>query len=93
MRCLRGYIRPFQPLLEDYHSLCPDFNLEMVEASAQDFHILELTRAIFYVIVLNDALTLGVACVYMLDALVPVLEWLNWGTFESWLELKSEDLL
>ena len=90
---LRGYVRPPQPLSKDYRSLCPNFNLEVAEVSTQDFHTTELMQATFYATVLNDALAQGVACVYMADTLVPVLEWLNWGTFESWLESKREDLL
>lgn len=29
--------------------------------------------------VLNDVVVLGVVCVFIVDTLIPVLEWLNWG--------------
>ncbi|KAJ8427687.1 hypothetical protein Cgig2_000408 [Carnegiea gigantea] len=41
---LRGFVRPPQPLPEDYCILCPNFNLKEAEASFRDFHIPELTR-------------------------------------------------
>ncbi|KAJ8428755.1 hypothetical protein Cgig2_003069 [Carnegiea gigantea] len=77
MWCLRELVRPPQSLLEDYCDLCPHFNLEVVEASAWDSHIPELTQVVFYAIVLNDVVALGVSCVIMADTLTPVLEWLN----------------
>jgi len=89
---LRELVRPPQPLLEDYRGLCPDFKLEVVEASARDSHIPELTQAVFYAMVLNDAVVLEVSCVITADTLTPVLEWLNWGVFESLLETKKEAL-
>ncbi|KAJ8446295.1 hypothetical protein Cgig2_005826 [Carnegiea gigantea] len=92
MWCLRELVRPSQPLSEDYHSFCPDFNLEVAEMSTQDFHIPELTQAVFYATVLNDAVALGVSCGIMSDTLVPVLEWLNCCVFASWLETKREAL-
>ncbi|KAJ8441292.1 hypothetical protein Cgig2_013399 [Carnegiea gigantea] len=71
MWCMRGYVCPPQLLLKDYRGLCPDFNLEVAEAFAKDVHIPELAHATFYAMVLNDALALGVECVYMTDALIP----------------------
>jgi len=42
--------------------------------------------------VLNDVVALGVSCVIVADTLVPVLDWVNWGVFESGLETKREAL-
>jgi len=53
----------------------------MAYASAQDLRIPELTEAIFYAMVLNDVIALGVTCVIRVDALTLVLEYLNWGVF------------
>jgi len=93
MWCMRGYVYPPQLLPKDYCGLCPDFNLEVAETFTKDVHIPELAHATFYAMVLNDALVLGVECLYMTDVLILVLEWLNWGTFESWLESQREHLL
>ncbi|KAJ8441254.1 LOW QUALITY PROTEIN: hypothetical protein Cgig2_000627 [Carnegiea gigantea] len=69
----REHIRPPPPLPEDYHGLSPYFNFNVAEASAQDFCILELTQVIFYTVVLNDAVALGVTCVIMANTLASVL--------------------
>jgi len=93
MWCRRGYVHPPQPLPEDDHGLYPDFNLEVAEASARDFYIFELTQAVFYTMMLNNAMALGFLCAIIADALTPVLECLNWGTFKSWLKTQREALL
>ncbi|KAJ8426990.1 hypothetical protein Cgig2_033848 [Carnegiea gigantea] len=51
---------PPLPLLSDYKDLCPYFNLTVAEEAAQDFDLLEMTQAIFYAMVVNEALELGV---------------------------------
>ncbi|KAJ8434592.1 hypothetical protein Cgig2_025018 [Carnegiea gigantea] len=67
-----GHIRLPHPFPKDYRSLCPYFNLNMAKTSAQDFCIPKLTQAIFYAIVLNDVMALGVTCVIIADALTSV---------------------
>ena len=42
--------------------------------------------------VLNNVVALGVSCMFVADTLRWVLECLNWGVFESWLETKGEAL-
>ncbi|KAJ8433284.1 hypothetical protein Cgig2_014193 [Carnegiea gigantea] len=76
--------RPPQQLPENYHGLCPYFDIDKAEESARDFRIPETTPAVFYSMVLNDAVELGVTSRVMADALMSVLKCLNWDFFESW---------
>ncbi|KAJ8429312.1 hypothetical protein Cgig2_025068 [Carnegiea gigantea] len=57
---LRRATRPPRLLSEDYHDLYLYFILADAEEAAHDFHIPELVQAIFYAIVVNKALELGV---------------------------------
>ncbi|KAJ8432990.1 hypothetical protein Cgig2_029440 [Carnegiea gigantea] len=75
-----------------YRGLCPYFDLDVAETSTRDCHIPELTQAVFYAMVLNDAVALGVSCVFVTDILRWVLECLNWGVLESWLKTNGEAL-
>ncbi|KAJ8426002.1 hypothetical protein Cgig2_006252 [Carnegiea gigantea] len=52
--------RPPWPLPEDYRDLCPHFILSDDKEAAHDFHIPKFVRAIFYAMVANEALELGV---------------------------------
>jgi len=64
----------------------------MAEGPARDFRISEMTQAIFYAMVLNDAVELGVMSRDAADALTLVLECLNWDVFEFWLGMKEDTL-
>ncbi|KAJ8423769.1 hypothetical protein Cgig2_023009 [Carnegiea gigantea] len=66
---LREISRPPRPLPENYHSLCPCFDLDTTEESARDFRMSKMTRAASYGMVLNDAVELGVASRDAVDAL------------------------
>ena len=57
---LRGAARSPRPLPENYHKLCPHFNLLVAEEAAQDFRIPEMIQAVFYAMVVNKAIELGV---------------------------------
>ncbi|KAJ8428578.1 hypothetical protein Cgig2_031372 [Carnegiea gigantea] len=78
MLCWNDTVELSMPLPKDYHSLHPYFDLDMAEVFAFDFHIPELTQAVFYAMVLNDVVVLGVSCVIMADTLTSVMECLNW---------------
>ncbi|KAJ8427243.1 hypothetical protein Cgig2_016935 [Carnegiea gigantea] len=60
--------RPFRPLPENYHDLCPYFDLDMAEESTQDFLIPEITQAVFYTMVVNNAVELAVTSRDMANA-------------------------
>ncbi|KAJ8439391.1 hypothetical protein Cgig2_021805 [Carnegiea gigantea] len=49
------------PLLSNYHSLCPRFDLEVATQYAPDSHISEMVQIIFYAMVINDAARLGLS--------------------------------
>ncbi|KAJ8421523.1 hypothetical protein Cgig2_018763 [Carnegiea gigantea] len=50
------------PLPEDYHDLCPSFDLGVVTQYAHDSNIPEMVQTIFYTIVHNDTAELGLSC-------------------------------
>ncbi|KAJ8425255.1 hypothetical protein Cgig2_015862 [Carnegiea gigantea] len=50
------------PLPKDYHGLCLGFDLGVATQYAHNFNIPEMVQAIFYAMVLNDAVELGLSC-------------------------------
>ncbi|KAJ8427591.1 hypothetical protein Cgig2_032779 [Carnegiea gigantea] len=66
---LRQISRPSRSFPENYCSLCPYFDLDMVEESTRDFRIPNMTQAVFYAIVLNNTVELGVTSRDVADAL------------------------
>jgi len=83
--CLRSATRPSQPLPEDHYDLSPYFILADAQEAARDFHILELVRATFYSMVVNDVLELGVLSRGLVASLKSTLMGLRWFIFEGWL--------
>ncbi|KAJ8422577.1 hypothetical protein Cgig2_027658 [Carnegiea gigantea] len=75
----REHVCPLQLLPRDYRGLCPYFDLDAAEASARDFCIPKQTQAVFYTMVLNDAMALGVTCVIVADAVTVRLSCLRKG--------------
>ncbi|KAJ8421808.1 hypothetical protein Cgig2_016546 [Carnegiea gigantea] len=57
---LRGAVSPPRPLLENYRDLCLDFIISDAEEAAHDFRIPKIVQAVFYAMVVNQALELGV---------------------------------
>ncbi|KAJ8437289.1 hypothetical protein Cgig2_006393 [Carnegiea gigantea] len=70
----RGALRHPRPLPDNYHYLCPHFDLDIAEESAREFCILEMTQAAFYVMEVNDALELGVMSRELVEHLKASLE-------------------
>ncbi|KAJ8419437.1 hypothetical protein Cgig2_027357 [Carnegiea gigantea] len=54
----RSASHPPRPLLEDFHVLCPCFSLSEVEGTVADFELPEIVQAIFYAMLLNEAVEL-----------------------------------
>ncbi|KAJ8435117.1 hypothetical protein Cgig2_020760 [Carnegiea gigantea] len=82
---LRGVVRPPRPLPANYHKLRPYFDLVVVEEAARDFRILEMIQAIFYAMVVNEALKLGVLSRDLAEHLKLCLEGLQRYMCEAWL--------
>ncbi|KAJ8425106.1 hypothetical protein Cgig2_013836 [Carnegiea gigantea] len=74
---LRGASRPPHPLPKDYQALCPSFALLDVEEAACDFNIPEIVQAIFYAMLLNDAMELSLVSRDMAGGLKSILEGLR----------------
>ncbi|KAJ8427202.1 LOW QUALITY PROTEIN: hypothetical protein Cgig2_011778 [Carnegiea gigantea] len=51
---------PHLPLLYDYKDLCPEFDLTTAEGVARDFLLPERPQVVFWAMLLNDAVKLGV---------------------------------
>ncbi|KAJ8450717.1 LOW QUALITY PROTEIN: hypothetical protein Cgig2_021189 [Carnegiea gigantea] len=83
----RGVAFPPSPLPKDFQSLCPDFDLATAEQAAAYYELRELSEAIFYVILPNEAKKLGVLHGPRLRSLEVALTELRWGAFESWIWL------
>jgi len=78
----RNALPPPRLLLEDYQDLCSDFVRREAEESACDFQIPKLIQAIFYAMVVNDALELGILTRNMAQVLKIALTDLYWYSFE-----------
>ncbi|KAJ8434358.1 hypothetical protein Cgig2_031604 [Carnegiea gigantea] len=88
----RGAARPPRLLPENYHKLCPPFDLLVAEEAAPDFCIVEMIQAVFYAMVVNEALELGVLSGDLAEHLKLWLEGLWWYICEVWLQLNKLDL-
>ncbi|KAJ8435297.1 hypothetical protein Cgig2_026389 [Carnegiea gigantea] len=85
---LRSVARPPWSLPENYRDLCSDFILADVEEAAHDFHIPELVQALFYAMVVNEALQLGILIRSMVEDLKAALQ-----ARDTWLQLNKSDIL
>ncbi|KAJ8440417.1 hypothetical protein Cgig2_017650 [Carnegiea gigantea] len=74
------------PLLADYHGLYPGFDLSLATQHAQDSNIPEMVQAIFYAMVVNDAVELGLTCRLTAECMMWVMQKLDWVPIEFWLE-------
>ncbi|KAJ8442138.1 hypothetical protein Cgig2_011328 [Carnegiea gigantea] len=73
----KGVTRPPRLLPKNYQDLCPYFDLAVVEEVARDFCILEMIQAVFYAMVVNEALELGVLSGDLAEHLKSALEGLQ----------------
>ncbi|KAJ8446987.1 hypothetical protein Cgig2_006615 [Carnegiea gigantea] len=91
--CWRSSTHPPCPLSNDYRDLCLHFTLPDVERTVLDFELPEMVQVIFYAMLLNDAIKLGVVSSPMVADLKLTLEGLRWSPFESWLGSSSRGLV
>lgn len=82
----RTATRAARPPPEDCTDLCPGFDRQVAERAAGEFGIPELAQAVFYTMILNDAVDLGVESVDMGMHMRRTLDGLRWKLFETWLE-------
>ncbi|KAJ8430746.1 hypothetical protein Cgig2_009637 [Carnegiea gigantea] len=85
----RGKAFPTSPLPKDFRSLCPDFDLATTEQAAAHYELPELSQAIFYAMLLNEAEKLGMLHGPRLRSLEVALTKLCWEAFESWIWLSA----
>ena len=86
----RGIAFPLSPLPKDFQALYLSYELAVAKEAVEDYVLPELPRAIFYVMLLNEAKRLGVLHGRALRALESALTELRWSTFESWVWLYSD---
>ncbi|KAJ8438793.1 hypothetical protein Cgig2_023827 [Carnegiea gigantea] len=73
------------PLPEDYHILCPRFSLPEAERAAAHFELPEMVQVAFYIILLNEAVELGLSRRLTMDCVMWAMRKLDWGPVEAWL--------
>lgn len=78
---------------EDYRDLCLYFILDDAKDATHDFFILKLIQVVFYAMVANKALELGVLSRSLVKDLEYALTSLWWSTFEAWLQLNRNAIL
>ncbi|KAJ8431019.1 hypothetical protein Cgig2_003834 [Carnegiea gigantea] len=69
----------------DHHGLFLSFDLGVVTQYAHNYNILEMVHAIFYAMVLNDVVKLGLGSRLSRDCMMWVLQKLDWAPLKSWL--------
>lgn len=90
---LGGTAHPPRSLPENYHDLCPDFILSDAGEAMRDFRILEMVQAVFYAMVVNKTLEVGVLGRDLAEHLRSALEGHRWFIFKAWLQLNRHALL
>ncbi|KAJ8429284.1 LOW QUALITY PROTEIN: hypothetical protein Cgig2_016322 [Carnegiea gigantea] len=75
---------PPHPLPSDYEELCSDFALAEAEEYAPNYEVPELLQVVFLVMLLNDAMKLGVLRGWMIGLMETALKELWWSTFQTW---------
>ncbi|KAJ8422193.1 hypothetical protein Cgig2_011945 [Carnegiea gigantea] len=89
----RGVAFPPLPLPSDYEDLCSDFNLAATEEAARDFELPEIPQVVFLAMLLNDAVTLGILCGWMIDIMESTLKELWRRTFQVWVGRNRSNIL
>ena len=74
-----------RPFPEDFHALCPRFLLSESEGATADFWLPKMVQAIFYAMLLNKAVKMGVVPGFSNEGLKSALVGLRWSTFEVWM--------
>ncbi|KAJ8423818.1 hypothetical protein Cgig2_017381 [Carnegiea gigantea] len=74
---------PPHPLSKDFYVLCPRFSLPEAEEAAASFELPEMVQAIFYAMLLNEAVELRVVHGFMTEGLRSALVGLRWSSFEA----------
>jgi len=83
---------PLYRLPDNYYDLCPYFDRDMAEEFARDFCILKMTQAIFYAMVVKNALKLGVVSRELAEHLKSSHKGLQWSMCEACLQLDKHAL-
>ena len=88
----RRATRPPRPLPDNFQDLWPCFSLSEAERAALDFELPEMVQATFYIMLLNDAVELGMVSGFLAGDLRSSLEGFRWMSFEAWPSRTSRDL-
>jgi len=86
----RGASRTPRLLPEDFYVLCPCFSLAEAEVAAAEFDLPEIVQVMFYAMLLNKTLELGVAHEYTAKSMKSSLVGLRWSTFEVSMHIMDE---
>jgi len=88
----RGIAFPLSPLLKDFQTLCPGFELTVGEQAAKYYELPELRQVIFYAMLQYKAERLWVLQGQALQSLQSALTELRWSAFESWIWLFCDQI-
>ncbi|KAJ8432241.1 hypothetical protein Cgig2_007642 [Carnegiea gigantea] len=103
----RGVVFSLLPLLKDFQALCPSYKstvakeatkyyelseLPQVKGAAADFELTEMVQAMFYAMLLNEAIELGVVRYFMAEGLKSALVDLRWSSFEVWMSRIDDEV-
>ncbi|KAJ8431098.1 hypothetical protein Cgig2_007514 [Carnegiea gigantea] len=81
-----GYRRevafPPPPLPFDYEDMCLDFDVVVAEEAARNFRLPEMSQVVFLVMLLNNAVKLGILCGWLIDAMESALKEMRWSVFQ-----------
>ena len=91
--CTRELSFPSSPLPYDYRDLCPNFNVAAVDEASRDFFLLEISQPVFRMMLLNNAMKLGVLCGWMINITESTLKELWWSTFMEWVQHNRNNIL
>jgi len=90
--CRKVVFHPL-PLPSDYRDLCPDFDLAVARKATQDFDLPVILQVVSLVMLLNDAVKLGVLCRWMIGIMESALKELRWSTFQAWVVHNRSNIL
>ncbi|KAJ8421645.1 hypothetical protein Cgig2_019218 [Carnegiea gigantea] len=75
-----------RPFPEDLHFLFPCFSLSKAEGAAADFKLPDIVQATFYVMLLNEAVEMGVVHDFTAESMKSSFIGLRWLTFGVWID-------
>ncbi|KAJ8421918.1 hypothetical protein Cgig2_021607 [Carnegiea gigantea] len=84
---------PPLPLPSNYEGLCLDFDLATIKEATRNFWLLEISQVIFLVMLLNDAVMVGILRGWLIDIMESIFKELRWSIFQVWVGRNRNHIL